>query len=520
MAVSDSEMSIEMPPAEMSSESVAASLLEALEKSAGASQRFTEKSDSFARYYIRLALWLLFFAAYIAVILLLKTETATRASAPPWYSWTKIPAAKNYWQLLWLFPPVALYVVWLSFIRRLLQKPMRDAIVLPIATIMVFAINAATAMIDNGPAAILTPFDRPGHEYFFDSLKIRSAISWLASYTAMLPSYGVHTRTHPPGATLFFYFIARWIAPGLAPAAWTAVAVTATAVVPFYLLARRLEGQFAATMLLGLYAVTPNLVLFGATSMDGVFLTCIGWTIYFLIRAILEEKIALAIFTGILAAISLMMTFATIVIAVPAAIFAIIQIAKTPAKFKPIATSLILIAAISASLLFTLFITTGFNWLDCLRAARHSDHWVMHTFTLALGRYIDISFDNLLAFLIGAGFVTTMFAASQMRWEFRQILSPKPEGKPHQQKLDLLSFKSLALATTIAILILSFAGLFTHETERIWLFFSPMLLMATVCYITRNASNDIPRQTRLLEWTMGALFLQTWLCQIWLYTMW
>jgi hypothetical protein len=144
----------------------------------------------------------------------------------------------------------------------------------------------------------------------------------------------------------------------------------------------------------------------------------------------------------------------------------------------------------------------------------------MHTFTLALGRYIDISFDNLLAFLIGAGFVTTMFAASQMRWEFRQILSPKPEGKPHQQKLDLLSFKSLALATTIAILILSFAGLFTHETERIWLFFSPMLLMATVCYITRNASNDIPRQTRLLEWTMGALFLQTWLCQIWLYTMW
>jgi hypothetical protein len=517
MAVGDSEISMEMPPAGISSDSLAASLLETLEKSAVVpTLRSPENSDSFARYYARLGLWLLFFAAYIAVIILLKTETATRASAPPWYSWTKIPAAKTFSQLLWLFPPVALYVIWVGIIRRLLQRPVRDVIVLPIATVMVFAINAATAMIDNGPVAILAPFDRPGHEYFFDALKIHSAISWLASYTAMLPSYGVHTRTHPPGATLFLYFIAKWIGPGLAPAAWMAVAVTATAVIPFYLLARRLEGQSAATMLLGLYAVTPNLALFGATSMDGVFLTCIAWTIYFLIRAILERKLFLAIITGILAAISLMMTFATVITAVPGAIFAAFQIARKPALFKPIAASLILIGAISASLLFTLYVTTGFNWLDCLGASRHSDHWVMHTFSLAVGRYFDISFDNLFAFLIGVGFVTTMFWASQMRFEIREILSTKPL----QQKLDFLSFNSLALATTIAIFILSFAGLFTHETERIWLFFSPMLLMATVCHISRIAGNNTPRQTRLLEWTMGALFLQTWLCQIWLYTMW
>src|ERR1700722_9846998 len=139
MAVGDSEISIQTPSAEMSSASLAASLLEALEKSAAASsQRSSRPTDSFAPYYFRLGLWLLFFAAYIALIVLLKTETATRASAPPWYSWTKIPAARNYLQLLWLFPPVALFIIWLSFIRRLLQRPMVDAIVLPIAPIMIF----------------------------------------------------------------------------------------------------------------------------------------------------------------------------------------------------------------------------------------------------------------------------------------------------------------------------------------------------------------------------------------------
>jgi hypothetical protein len=154
---------------------------------------------------------------------------------------------------------------------------------------------------------------------------------------------------------------------------------------------------------------------------------------------------------------------------------------------------------VCALLTFTIFSAinhfTGFSLLACLNASRHSDHYVMKTFSLADGRYFDISFSNLFAFLIGTGFVTVMFW-----WRFFQ-----------HRKID-----PLQLAALITIVVLSFAGLFTHETERIWLFFIPLPLMAAAKVIQEEGFNS----SRLLEWAMGALFLQTWLCQVFLYTMW
>ena len=72
------------------------------------------------------------------------------------------------------------------------------------------------------------------------------------------------------------------------------------------------------------------------------------------------------------------------------------------------------------------------------------------------------------------------------------------------------------IAGVASVLIFSFARLFTHETERVWLFFVPVGILAAASWIARAGGME----RRLLEWAMALTFMQTWLMQLLLFTMW
>jgi hypothetical protein len=61
---------------------------------------------------------------------------------------------------------------------------------------------------------------------------------------------------------------------------------------------------------------------------------------------------------------------------------------------------------------------------------------------------------------------------------------------------------------------MSFGHLFTHETERIWLIFIALAQLPAAEWI---AHQDEPR---LLDWALCVAFAQTWLMQIFLFTIW
>jgi hypothetical protein len=145
-------------------------------------------------------------------------------------------------------------------------------------------------------------------------------------------------------------------------------------------------------------------------------------------------------------------------------------------------------------LLASLYPITGFNYLACLQASRQYDHYLMRTSGISPGRYLDISLSNLFAFLIGVGFPVVVLWWKQTR----------NTGK---------SFQTFNLAGVTCVVLFSFARLFTHETERIWMFFIPVALLSAALWIEREWGP-------LLEWTMGLLFVQAWLFQLFLFTMW
>ena|GEM_PF-2162858 len=510
------------------------------------------------QYWRGVAACAVLLGAYIALIMLLQTETARRSTAPPWYSWLRLPPTRTRWQSALLALPAVAFAGWAGVVRRLIARPVPQALTLLSAFSFVLAINVTTAMMDGSPKAIWKPFDWPGSEYFSDVPAVRGVGQFLHGYVQNLYRYSIHARTHPPGAVLVLYFVARALGPGIAKAAWSAVLITATGVAPFYLLVRRLASRHTASIALALYAAAPSLVLFGATSMDGVFLVAMLWSTYFLHRAIVQPGMVNSIVAGIVLAASLMLSYVTVCVGVMMFLYAILELAagrkqigrgvrdtfgkassspppvfrgrarvgvswanrrSTPTPALPLSTggggnslrqvsptlgrvagSFAVCAIVIALCLAILYGLTGFNYLACLRASRFYDHYAMRTFHISFLRYLDISFSNLIAFLIGVGFPVLVL------WWKQTIHSLIPRTPADR----------FNLAGVASVLIFSFAGLFTHETERIWLFFAPVGLLAAASWIGRAGS----MQRRLLEWTMALTFMQTWLMQLLLFTIW
>jgi hypothetical protein len=366
--------------------------------------------------------------------------------------------------------------------------------------LFVLLMNITIAMMDGSPAAISKPFNWPGSEFFSDVPAVKSIGPFLNTYVHELYHYSIHTRTHPPGAVLFLYFVKCLFGPSIEAAAWAAVIVTATGIIPFYLLSRRVAGQSIARLAVAIYPVAPSLVIFGATSMDGVILVSILWSIYFLERIISDGGWFTAILAGLSLSISLMFSYVTVCAGAMMMLYAILELSVNPRRLAHVAGYFIMTAISIVTPLYLLYAFTSFNYLACLHGSRYYDHYSMRTFTMSFGRYLDISFCNLFAFLIGVGLPAVVL------WGRETLASLKPQSSADRFNLALVA----------SILFFSFAKLFTHETERVWLFFVPLALIPAASWIARQ--ND--EKGRLLEWTLCLSLAQTWLFQLLLKTLW
>jgi hypothetical protein len=117
-------------------------------------------------------------------------------------------------------------------------------------------------------------------------------------------------------------------------------------------------------------------------------------------------------------------------------------------------------------------------------------------------QYCDQSLANLMGFVIGSGLIASTLWLRQVAVDFRQASTRGP----------------IAACLLISVVILSFSTLFTRELERVWMFLTPLLLMGAAENLDRLTSQSIRKHW--LVATMILLFLQTWLTQLLLYTLW
>jgi len=396
--------------------------------------------------------------------------------------------------LLWTAAAALLATGWLLLMWRALRRRTMPVALLAVLPLAAFAVNASVQMTNGGPPALLQPFKELGYEYYADVPRVESVGQFLHDYVELAPTLGLHPGTHPPGGVLLLYLVNKAVGGGVVSAVLASIAIGALGSILAFLIARRLYGPSTAIIAAGLYVVTPNLVIYGATCMDAVFAFFPLVGIYLYVRSLEERPLLYGALAGLALGLAAMFTYATSVVGMFIAIHGLLRLAGR--RDQRIVWSLGACGVAFVAFFLSLYAATGFNLIAALHHAIDWDSRLMDKAKATLTRRLTIGVGNLAAFLIMVGIPAAVL------W-LRQLWPAIKHG---------LKGDSLVLAFVLALLICCFSGLFTMEVERIWLFFSPLVLIPAAAWLDRWHSQH--PHWRLGLWLGLLTLLQTLLLEL------
>ncbi len=118
---------------------------------------------------------------------------------------------------------------------------------------------------------------------YYDTVgSIQSGPSFLRHYHEIQRSLPLHASTHPPGTTLFYYYLNQLVGPlGIAVAI---AALTMLSVYFVYGLVEHFYGRKAAFFSAVVFVLLPAVQIYGIAAIDGVICTFFAGTMYFYVR--------------------------------------------------------------------------------------------------------------------------------------------------------------------------------------------------------------------------------------------
>ena len=265
----------------------------------------------------------------------------------------------------------------------------------------------------------------------------------LDRFAELVPSLPVHSAGHPPGLLLVMHYLALDTSPRLTAFILFAGAASAPLT---YALARRLFDEDVAKVAGALAAFAPAMLHFGATSADAVYLT-LG-----LLAAI--PLLSNRVWLGALA-LAVVSLFAWSLLAV-AAWAAILIWARD--GFKAAFRAGVIIGAVLLAFHALFALATGFDPVGTLKATSH-----VYEIGIASRRpYAYWFFGSPTAFLLILGVPIAWLALTGLGQR-------KPEA--------LAIFAVLAISCVL--------GFTKAETERIWLFLAPLVILCAAPLVRR-----------------------------------
>ena len=341
--------------------------------------------------------------------------------------------------------PLAAIAIPLFAVAVLLVKPLLQARAFaPALFALTLLLRVALSVARGGPHRLDHALDLAGegkNEY----LPSLAAFDYgphfvLDRFAELVPALPVHSAGHPPGLLLTMHFLGLDTAPKLAA---FIIVVGALSAPLTYVLARQLTDERTARIAGLLATFAPALLHYGATSADAVYLT-LG-----LAAAIGLMSTRPWLGAAILAVVSL---FAWSLLAI-GAWAAILTLARD--GLKPALKLAALIAAALVAFHVAFALATGFDPLGTLHATSR-----VYELGIASRRpYAYWLFGSPTAFLLILGVPITWLALAQRT----------PEA--------------IAIAAVIAISAL--LGFTKAETERIWLFYAPFVILAAAPLVRR-----------------------------------
>ncbi len=388
---------------------------------------------------------------------------------------------------LWLVPALLVVGAFVWAAPRFFLGAQRLGTLLAVAVPAFWAVCLSVSMIDGykkpffddewheAVPSFAEPFAQKYHEFFWDVRlvdKFGGPRGFLGEFSGprVQERISLHGGTHPPGAALFLWAAAglfgyTYVATSLAAIAFTALAVVFTGAIAWLV-----AGGAAARIAVALMLVTPTIVLFTATSMDGPssvgILAAILVFVHAMVRPVASPWLHGAAL-GVTLALSALMTWATLGTAVFFAAFAfwcwrdgLVPLPRSAALLSFGAFVFVL-----ANLVLVWW--SGYQPLAALAIARANDESMMGTGHETLGRYLNIAVANVAAFVIGVGLPTAVLWLGRFR--------------------DAVAKGGFAAvfckAALFTVLFMATATLYTLEVERIWFFAVPFAVIPAALVI-------------------------------------
>jgi Dolichyl-phosphate-mannose-protein mannosyltransferase len=373
----------------------------------------------------------------------------------------------------WAIP--ALLVLLLLYAARkhlFLTDGLPPAAFVALASALFVVVAASVAMIDGYVdaggrhiPAFLVQHTLPHYETYGDvpQLEREGLRAFSASYAmpSELKKLANHTRSHPPGAVLFQWVAVRLFGRGEFTPPLAELLFGALLVPIVYLLGRDLYGERPARLAVALTIVAPNVVMF-ATSMDApfaVFLLLAGWL---LIRAVRRGSVGTAIAAGLAMAAAAFMTFTTAILIGLLGLWFVSEWRSHPERAGRM-LGVVAVGAVTCWIAYaSIAVATGYPAIAAFRTQQaFNTAFNLRGREAGLGRYLNTSFANLMAFLIGTGapIVCLSRAMAVDVWRKRQPAD------------------SLVMALALGVPLAAFSSIYSLEVERIWLFITPLLAL-------------------------------------------
>jgi len=347
---------------------------------------------------------------------------------------------------LWLLAAVPCFAGAVALVPWLLKT--RPAVLAAALFVITLVLRLVLAAARQGPYAWHRAFDvLPRGEGKNEYLPAMPAFDYgprfvLDRFAELVPALPVHAAGHPPGLILTMHYLQLDTARKLA---WFCIVVGALSAPFAYALGRQLFDERAARVSGLLMAFSPAALHFGATSADAVYLTAGLVAAALLVKRRLMGAVALAIAS--------LFAWSLLAVGAWAAILTLLRDGLRPAVTLAIVTGA---AFIGFEALLAL--TTGFDPIGTLKATSH-----VYEIGIASRRpYAYWLFGSPTAFLLILGAPIAWLATAQ-------LARRTPEA--------VAIFAVLAIAALL--------GFTKAETERIWLFLVPFVIVAAAPRITR-----------------------------------
>jgi hypothetical protein len=248
------------------------------------------------------------------------------------------------------------------------------------------------------------------------------------------------------------------------------------AVPAVYGLAREVLEERSARLASCLFLLAPNVLLFTATSMDGVFMVPMAWTYFLLWKARNGKPWVFGCLAGLTAAVSALMTFSAAFLGLWGLAMLLLTVLFDRRKLSATVQALAGSAASSALVLTAVYCWSGYDLLENLQSAVSAHQSIMHGGNYAtLRQYGHLVVGNLVALFAGTGIPLAVLFFRQACRDVREVGGKTPG-------------RLLNLSFLLALSVLAIAPLYTLEVERIWVFMVPFVAIAA----TRPLSNSGP----------------------------